>query len=291
MATIARVRKDFSRRVLEPLIGMGQIFLEEGVSRISAQTGWSEASIHQDFLADRQQRPARRNSGTGRSPQRDEPPFDPGPDFEDPGGGTVVIMGDMDPGAVASPPLSSSPQADQKSLGTAAILAPEEEQTILKMAIRDVSYYRPLFRIFPPERWRSPVHRELALRICEERGVPDVDEVSDSGQKSLLIDINSTISKVDEMLSDPDERNLLVPQYMAEIVVTELERKRTQLVRKGDVGPGIQSINDQIQTLTSSKFLFDNPSQVDEIINTFELEPAGSVLTQKSEEQERTIHE
>jgi hypothetical protein len=78
---------------------------------------------------------------------------------------------------------------------------------------------------------------------------------------------------------------------MAEVLVSELERKRHQLVRKGEARDQIQSINNQIQTLTSSKFLFENPSQVDEIINRFELESLGSPLTQNSEEQESTFHE
>ena len=145
---------------------------------------------------------------------------------------------------------------------------------MIKMVLRDESYYRPLFRIHPPERWRAPLHRELALLVLSERGVPDPEEVSSSGLKSLILDILSFISVEDEMIPDPDERNLLVPQYMAEILVSELERKRHQLVRKKEAREQIQSINDQIQTLTSSKF-FDNPSQVDEIINRFGWSPLG----------------
>ena len=95
----------------------------------------------------------------------------------------------------------------------------------------------------------------------------------------------------EDQWQDPDERNFMVPQYLAEILVAELERKRDALVREGADGGRVQSLNDQIQTLTSSKFLFDNPSQADEIINRFELEPNRSEMTNSSEEQESTINE
>ena len=204
---------------------------------------------------------------------------------------TEVIPGDYDsePHRFRNPQGAKSGEVSPQNPGEVHI--PEDEHIMMKMVLRDESYYRPLFRIHPPERWSSPVHRELALTVLSERGVPDPEEVSSSGLKSLILDILSCISVEDEMIPDPDERNLLVPQYMAEILVSELERKRHQLVRKGEAREQIQSINDQIQTLTSSKFLFDNPSQVDEIINRFELESLGSTLTQNSEEQESTFHE
>ena len=291
MRTVSRVRKELSRRVLEPLSDMGQIPLEEAVRRISVETRWSEASIHQDFLADRDQRTARRRpEGRGSAGRVGPGNFDRGPVpiVEDE---TEVILGDYGPGSphVVEPGVEKPADASPGSPEAAHV--PEDEHIMIKMVLRDESYYRPLFRIHPPERWRAPLHRELALLVLSERGVPDPEEVSSSGLKSLILDILSFISVEDEMIPDPDERNLLVPQYMAEILVSELERKRHQLVRKGEAREQIQSINDQIQTLTSSKFLFDNPSQVDEIINRFELESLGSTSTQKSEEQESTFHE
>ena len=291
MRTVSRVRKELSRRVLEPLSDMGQIPLEEAVRRISVETRWSEASIHQDFLADRDQRTARRRpEGRGSAGRVGPGNFDRGPIpiVEDE---TEVILGDYGPGSphVVEPGVEKPADASPGSPEAAHV--PEDEHIMIKMVLRDESYYRPLFRIHPPERWRAPLHRELALLVLSERGVPDPEEVSSSGLKSLILDILSFISVEDEMIPDPDERNLLVPQYMAEILVSELERKRHQLVRKGEAREQIQSINDQIQTLTSSKFLFDNPSQVDEIINRFELESLGSTSTQKSEEQESTFHE
>ncbi|MGB1397103.1 MAG: toprim domain-containing protein, partial [Planctomycetota bacterium] len=294
MRTVSRVRKELSRRVLEPLSDMGQIPLEEAVRRISVETRWSEASIHQDFLADRDQRIARRRpEGRGSAGRVGPGNFDGGPVpiVEDSPLETEVILGDYGPGSsyVGEPGVEKP--ADASPGSPEAAHDPEYEHIMIKMVLRDESYYRPLFRIHPPERWRAPLHRELALLVLSQRGVPDPEEVSSSGLKSLILDILSFISVEDEMIPDPDERNLLVPQYMAEILVTELERKRHQLVLKGEARDQIQSINDQIQTLTSSKFLFDNPSQVDEIINRFELESLGSTSTQKSEEQERTIHE
>ena len=291
MRTVSRVRKELSRRVLEPLSDMGQIPLEEAVRRISVETRWSEASIHQDFLADRDQRTARRRpEGRGSAGRVGPGNFDRGPVpiVEDE---TEVILGDYGQGSphVVEPGVEKPADASPGSPEAAHV--PEDEHIMIKMVLRDESYYRPLFRIHPPERWRAPLHRELALLVLSERGVPDPEEVSSSGLKSLILDILSFISVEDEMIPDPDERNLLVPQYMAEILVSELERKRHQLVRKGEAREQIQSINDQIQTLTSSKFLFDNPSQVDEIINRFELESLGSTSTQKSEEQESTFHE
>lgn len=285
MGIVSKVRRELSRRVLEPLSGMGQIPLEEGVRRISLATRWSEASIHQDFLADRDARPARRapaSRGQGRA--GGDPTFDHVPIQEESGEGTVVIVGEMDLDPHPGAGVQGSPASEITQEPPAQVEIPEDERTMLKMVVRDVSYYRPLFRIRPPERWRAPLHRELALRVCELREIPDPAGTSDSGQRSLLLDIQSIISMEDEMLSDPDERNLLVPQYMAEILVTELERKRTQLVRKDDARERVQSINAQIQTLTSSKFLFDNPSQVDEIINRFELEPTGPSQARNSEE-------
>ncbi len=287
--TISKVRTELSRRVLEPLSDMGQIPLEEAVRRISAETNWSEASIHQDFLADRDQRSPRR-----RGPERGlSANFPEGPVLiiEETPHETEVILGDYDsePHLLGDPQWAKSTEASPETPVVGQI--PEDEHIMMKMVLRDESYYRPLFRIHPPERWSSPLHRELALTVLAQRGVPDLEEASNSGLQSLIRDIQSIISMEDEMIPDPDERNLLVPQYMAEVLVSELERKRHQLVRKGEAREQIQSINNQIQTLTSSKFLFDNPSQVDEIINRFELESLGSPLTQKSEEQESTFHE
>ena len=111
--------------------------------------------------------------------------------------------------------------------------------------------------------------------VIENRGVPEVGALTDVDQKSLLLDIQARIAGEDRW-QDVDERNLMVPQYMAEILVAELERKRTHLIQNSGSREVVQSINDHIQLLTSSKFLFDNSSQADEIINRFELEPKWS---------------
>ena len=116
--------------------------------------------------------------------------------------------------------------------------------------------------------------------VIENRGVPEVGALTDVDQKSLLLDIQARIAGEDRW-QDVDERNLMVPQYMAEILVAELERKRTHLIQNSGSREVVQSINDHIQLLTSSKFLFDNSSQADEIINRFELEPKWSSSNQE----------
>ena len=291
MRTVSRVRKEISRRVLQPLSEMGQIPLEEGVRRVSIHTGWTESSIHNDFLDDRQRQPARRpqsgNRGSRQNPRRE---WDGAPYTEGENADTIVIIGDLESGGQLTPDIGEGAEVLASGAKSSPVAVPEDEDVMLKMVVRNCAYYRPLFRVFPPERWRSRPHRDLALLFCEKRGIPEAEETTDSGLKSLLLDIMSRITAEDQW-QDPDERNFMVPQYLAEILVAELERKRDALVREGADGGRVQSLNDQIQTLTSSKFLFDNPSQADEIINRFELEPNRSEMTNSSEEQESTINE
>jgi len=289
----SKARRDLSKRVLQPLSLLGQIVLDEGVRQVALQTGWTEPSIHLDFQEDRQRRPVQRRpvqrQGSAQSGRRTGIEAGAGPNvaYVSQGGETVVIESQNESTAATNPdpeveidPSSEISSENVSQKGPLSDAIAEEEDVMLKMVVRDSSYYRPLFRIFPPQRWRSPVHRGLALVVCENREVPDLNHLTDMDQKSLLIDIQERIVKEDRW-QDSSERNLMVPQYMAEILVAELERKRTRLIQKNESREVVQSINEHIQLLTSSKFLFDNSSQADEIINRFELEPEWSSADQE----------
>lgn len=143
------------------------------------------------------------------------------------------------------------------------------EDAILVAMLRDPEQIELFLRICPPERWKHPLRRSLALRFQQLQQAPDPLHIQDDGEKSYLLRLQDRVFRENEWMNEDDRRDTEF-DLAIQLLIGMLENLRKKIPQLTENLEKIIEINQAIQKLTEERDSFRNTSLLNQIINKFE---------------------